>query len=150
MQDPFALAMTLSVRIEYTDLTHLGRDGDSDPRTRTIRLQEGMLDRLERSVLAHELIHIIHGDLKTKFGHYDDRDERRADEQAAHLLIDIEEYRIAEEKCGNHVEGIALDLNVMDWIVEAFERTLCRIGDLVYVNPRHGVGNWDAKIRAVA
>lgn len=150
MQDPYLLAMALDVRIEYTDLTHLGRDGDSDPRTRTIRLQTGMLGRLERSVLAHELIHIIYGDTKTMFGYYDDRAERRADEQAAHLLIDIEEYRIAEEKCGNHVEGIALELNVMDWIVEAFERTLCRIGDHVYVNPRHGVGNWDARIEAVA
>lgn len=150
MQDPFDLAMALGVRIEYTDLTHLGRDGDSDPRTRTIRLQEGMLHRLERSVLAHELIHIIHGDLKTMFGYYNDRDERRADEQAAHMLIEITEYRIAEEKCGNHVEGIALELNVMDWIVEAFERTLCRIGDHVYINPRYGVGNWDARIDAVA
>lgn len=150
MQDPFAIAKTLGVRIEYTDLTHLGRDGDSDPRTRTIRLQEGMLYRLERSVLAHELIHIIRGDQKTMFGYYDERDERRADELAAHMLIDLTEYRIAEEKCGNHVEGIALELCVMDWVVEAFERTLCRIGDHVYINPRHGVGQWDARVEVVA
>lgn len=150
MQDPFAIAKALGVRIEYTDLTHLGRDGDSDPRTRTIRLQAGMLYRLERSVLAHELIHIIRGDQKTMFGYYDERDERRADEQAAHMLIDFTEYRIAEEKCGNHVEGIALELGVIDWIVEAFERTLCRIGTHVYINPRHGAGQWDARIEAVA
>lgn len=150
MQHLFDLTETLGVRVEYANLSHLDRDGDYNRRTRTIRLQHGMLYRLERSVLAHELIHVIRGDEKTLFGYYDDRDERLADELCGQLLFDINEYRIAEEKCGNHVEGIALELCVMDWVVEAFERTLCRIGDHVYINPRHGIGQWDACIEVVA
>lgn len=145
MQDLYALATALRVRIEYADLSHLDRDGDYDRRTRIIRLQKGMLYRLERSVLAHELIHVIRDDQKTMFGFYEDRDERIADELAGQLLFTIPEYRAAEEKCGNHIEGIALELGVMDWIIESFERTLCRIGDHVYVNPKMGVGQWSEK-----
>lgn len=145
MQDPYSLAASLGIHIEHADLHHLGRDGDCNIDTGTIRLQAEMLPRLERSVLAHEISHFLRGDRRSMFGHYDARDERLADEFAARLLIDVEEYRLAEEKCGNYVEGIALELNVMDWVVEAFERTLSRISNYVYVNARHGVGQWDAR-----
>src|SRR5690606_10341567 len=70
MQHLFDLATELGVQVEYADLTHLDRDGDYDAATRTIRLQSGMLYRLERSVLAHELIHAYRGDQKTMFGLY--------------------------------------------------------------------------------
>ena len=147
MQHLFDLASELGVKIEYTDLTHLDRDGDYCHRTRTIRLQRGMLRRLEVSVLAHELAHAINGDQRTMFDYYDDKDERRADEWAALLLIDIDEYRYAEEKYGNDREHIAQELGVMDFIVEAFERTLTRIGDTVYVQSKQGAGQWAQKVR---
>lgn len=150
MQHLFALAELLRVHIEYGDLSHLERDGDYDRRTRTIRLQEGMLLRLERSVLAHELIHVIRDDEKTMFGFYDDRNERIADELCGQLLFDIADYRLAEEKCGNHVEGIALELGVMDWVIKAFERTLFRNGEFVYINPRMGIGQWSQRFEVVA
>lgn len=139
------LAVSLDVSIEYEDLTHLGRDGDCNIDTRTIRLQHGMLERLERCVCAHEIAHFIRGDRRTMFGYYDDRDERRADEWAAHFLIDITEYRIAEAKYGTNLEYIGQELNVMDYIVEAFERTMDRIGDTVYMDGRMGAGQWTRK-----
>lgn len=147
MQHLYNLAESLGVRLEYTDLTHLDRDGDCCIDTRTIRLQTGMLYRLERSVLAHELAHMIRGDRRTMFGFYDARDENRADEWAAHLLIDMEEYSIAEARCGNNIEAIAQELEVMDYLVEAYERTLSRIGDILYVGARLGDGQWQMKVR---
>lgn len=148
MQDLYSLAAALDITIEYTDLTHLERDGDSNIDTRTIRMQIGMLERLERSVLAHEIAHIISGDRRTMFGYYDDKDERRADEWAALFLIDPTEYRIAEAKCGNHIEYIAQELNVMDWVVETFERMLTRIGGEVFIGSKMGAGQWMMKVRA--
>lgn len=142
MKDLHNLATALGIRIEYADLTHLDRDGDSNIDTRTIRLQTGMLQRLERSVLAHEIAHIIRGDRHTMFGYYDKRDERRADEWAALHLIDLIEYQIAEAKFGNNIEYIAQELNVMDWVVEAFERMLLRVGNEIYIRSKMGAGQW--------
>lgn len=148
MHNLYALAESLGVRIEYADLTHLNRDGDCNLDTRTIRLQSGMLYRLERSVLAHELSHIIRGDKRSMFGHYDAKDERRADEMAAHMLINLHEYSIAEAKCGANLEGIAQELEVMDWIIEAYERTMQRIGDEIYFYAKMGAGQWAMKVSA--
>lgn len=145
MDELHALAESLGVHVEYADLTHLNRDGDCNIDTRTIRLQSGMLERLERCVCAHEIAHFMRGDRRNLFGFYDDRDERRADEWAAHHLIDITEYRIAEAKYGTNLEYIGQELNVMEYIVEAFEGTLDRIGGTVYMNGRMGAGQWSRK-----
>ncbi len=146
MQDLFDLAESLGVRIEYADLSHLDRDGDCNIDERVIRLQEGMLERLERSVLCHELAHFIRGDRRTMFGVYDERDERRADEWAAHYLIAMIDFEHAELKFGNNVEAIAQELNVMDYIVEAYMRTLDRLGDYLYAFARMGDGQWAKKV----
>lgn len=148
MQNLYALATKLGVQIEYTDLTHLDRDGDYNARTHTIRLQTGMLYRLERSVLAHELAHAIRKDRPTMFGYYNARDERCADEWAAHALVDPHEYRLAEEKFGSSTEYIAQELCVMDWVIDAYEQTLTKIGNTVYVGAKLGHGNWKAKYEA--
>lgn len=105
-----------------------------------------MLYRLERSVLAHEIAHFIRGDRRSMFGFYDEKDERRADEWAAHHLIDIDEYRLAEAKYGTNTEYIAMELNVMGYLVVAFERTLLRVGDTVYVMPKMGSKQWAMKV----
>lgn len=148
MQQLYDLAESLDARIEYADLTHLNRDGDCNIDTRTIRLQRGMLFRLERSVLAHELAHLIRGDRRTMFGHYDEVDELKADEWAAHFLIKIEDYSAAELRYGTNIEAIAQDLDVMDWIVEAYERTMLRIGGDVFINAKMGAGQWLLKVTA--
>ena len=142
MQTLFDLADDLGVRIEYANLDLLGRDGDYNKRTRTIRLQHGMVHRLERSVLAHELAHATRGDERTFFGYYDDRDERAADEWAAHFLIHPDEYRDAEERHNGKIDAIASDLYVLNRTVEAYQRTLRRIGNTVYVHPKYGVGQY--------
>ncbi len=148
MQHLFDLATELGVQVEYTDLTHLGRDGDYNRHTRTIRLQEGMLYRHHRSVLAHEIAHAIADDETTMFAHINERQERRADEWAAHYLIDRDEYQMAERKYGANIEWIAQELCVTDELVEAYERTLHRVGDSVYVNPKMGAGQWAQKVTA--
>lgn len=148
MEELFQLAAALGVTIEYADLTHLHRDGDCNLDTKTIRLQHGMLPRLERSVLAHELAHFIRGDRRTMFGFYDARSELRADEWAAHFLLNIADYKAAEAQFGCNTEAIAEELNVMDYIVEAFERTLNRVGEYIFVNAKMGAGQWTQKVRA--
>lgn len=138
MQPLYDYAMELDVRIEYDDLTHLQRYGDFHLASRTIRLQHGLLYRRERSTLAHELAHATFSDEPSMLEHTNRRQEARADEWAAHFLIDPHEYRIAEEKCGNNTEAIAIELHVTKRLVEAYERTLHRIGDAVYVKPAFG------------
>lgn len=145
MEQAHALAASLGAHVEYTDLTHLERDGDCNPDTKVIRLQEGMLPRLERCILTHECAHLIRGDRHTIFGYYNERDERHADEWAAQQLIDINEYRIAEAAYGNNTEAIAQELNVMGFIVEAYERILQRYGNTIYIRPRMGRGCWQER-----
>lgn len=149
MQRLYDLATTLGVRIEYADLTALNRDGDYNHHTRVIRLQEGMLPRLELCVGLHECGHAYYGDERNMFGYMNNRQERRADEYAAHHLIDPNEYRYAEAKYGTHTNWIAQELGVMQWVVDAFEGSLQRIGDDVYIHPRMGHGQHHTKLRAV-
>ncbi|MBK0420394.1 ImmA/IrrE family metallo-endopeptidase [Leucobacter sp. CSA1] len=150
MQALYDYAASRGVRIEYCDLRHLNRAGDCHPTTKTIRIQRGLLYRKERSVLAHELAHEYYGDEPDMFGKLSNRAEDRANEWAAHFLINPDEYRVAEEKYGTNTQWIAQELCVLQKLVVAYERTLCRIGDHVYINPRHGIGQWDARIKVVA
>ncbi|MEI3845364.1 MULTISPECIES: ImmA/IrrE family metallo-endopeptidase [unclassified Microbacterium] len=146
----YDMADALGVAIEYEDLSHLDRDGDYDARTHTIRLQAGMSYRLLRSTLAHELCHAVFGDVPSKFGPVNAKQERRADEWAALRLIDHREYRITEEAREGNVHLMAQDLDVIDDIVVAFQRVLLRVGETVYVGPRMGAGQWASKVAAEA
>ncbi|GGD33381.1 hypothetical protein GCM10010915_12200 [Microbacterium faecale] len=140
------VAHVLGVTIVYTDLTHLHRDGDYDHSTKTIRLQPNMTIRLKRSVLAHEIAHAIHGDVRTMFGPVNAKQERRADEWAALHLIRLDDYRRAEEIHNGHAPAIALELDVITRTVDAYRSMLERIGDMVYLRPGLGAGQWRAKI----
>ena len=139
----YDMADALGVRIEDADLSHLDRDGDYDLETNTIRLQEGMSHRLLRSTLAHELCHAVFGDVRSKFGPVNAKQERRADEWAALRLIHHEDYRQAEDAHDGNVQLIAQTLDVIDDIVEAYQRILVRVGETVYVGARMGAGQWD-------
>ncbi|WP_136057300.1 ImmA/IrrE family metallo-endopeptidase, partial [Microbacterium sp. K24] len=79
----FEIAEALNVTVEFADLSDMDRDGDYDAATHTIRLQCGMSLRLLRSVFAHELCHAVFGDVRSKFGPVNAKQERRADEWAA-------------------------------------------------------------------
>lgn len=146
MRELYDYATKLGVSIEYTNLK--GRIGGYRHDRRHIRIQTGMLYRKERSVLAHELAHATFGDEPDMFGQMSKRAEDRADEWAAHFLIDRDEYRLAEEKFGTNVEWIAQELYVLKKIVIAYERTLQRIGDEIYMCPKMGTGQWLAKVGA--
>lgn len=142
MKHLYDIAQALGLRIEHTDLTDLDRDGDYCAETNTIRLQTGMTRRLARSVLAHELAHAVFGDVPSMFGPVNAKQERRADEWAALRLISREDYRIAETVHGGHVAAMAVELDVMPDIVEAYQRVLLRVGDTVYTRTRMGAGQW--------
>ena len=142
----YDMAAALGVRIVHTDLTHLHRDGDYNVKTNTIRLQEGMTRRLLRSVLAHELCHAVFGDVPSRFGPVNAKQERRADEWAALRLINPSRYREVELIRDGNVPLMAQDLDVIDDIVHAFQRILQRIGDHTYVDPRMGAGQWAHKV----
>lgn len=146
MQDLYDYAKALGVRVEYADLSHLDRTGDYCRRTRVIRLQEGMMPRKTRHVLAHELAHAVFDDEASMFIDLHRWQEDRADEWAAHLLIDVADFKEAEEKHSGHIPSIASELYVLEKTVRAFMRTLTRIGDTVYVNSKQGAGQWDMKV----
>ena len=141
------MAGALGITIEYVELAT--RDGEYRHDLNRIRLRAGMTLRKERSVLAHELAHAIWGDVPSKFGPVNAKQERRADEWAALCLITPERYRAAEERWEGHLGAMAYDLGVTTKLVVAFQRVLARIGDTVYVDPRMGAGQWAEKVPAV-
>lgn len=138
------MAGALGVTIEYVDL--LTRDGEYRHDLKRIRLRSGMTMRKEICALAHELAHAVWGDVPSKFGPVNAKQERRADEWAALLLIAPERYRTAEEQWDGHLGAMAYDLGVTTKIVTAFQRVLARIGDTVYVDSRMGTGQWAQKV----
>jgi hypothetical protein len=144
----YQIAAMLGVTVIFADLTHLGRDGDYNAKTNTIRLQEGMSSRLLRSVFAHELCHAVWGDVPSRFGPVNAKQERRADEWAALRLIDLDDYREVEHLREGNIALMAQDLEVIDDIVRAYQRILQRFGDTIYVAPRMGVGQWTHKVEA--
>lgn len=129
------------VAVEYGRLRD-GRDGEYIHAKRLIRLREGMHSRLHRSVLAHELGHAAFGDVPSKFGPVNAKQERRAEEWAALRLINLDDYRHLEAIHNGHPGAIAIDLGVMRSIVVAFQGLLTRIGDTTYLDPRLGEGQW--------
>lgn len=132
----------LGVTVRYADLPD-DRDGEYIHRSRVIRLRRGMTARLHRSVLAHECAHAVFEDAPSMFGPVTAKQERRADEWAALRLISPEEYRHAEALCHGHIGAMAVELNVIVDLVEAYQRILTRIGDTVYVDAKMGAGQWE-------
>lgn len=119
----------------------------SDPR-RHIEVLDGMDPVKTLSAFAHEAGHAALCHVPSLFDHVTARQERAADEWAAHFLIDPTEYRLAEAKYGTRVDWIAQELGVLKRLVVAFEHTLDRIGNTVYVNPRMGARQYTARIPA--
>lgn len=138
------MAEALGLTIEYVELST--RDGEYREDLKRIRLREGMTLRKEISALAHELAHAVFGDVPSKFGPVNAKQERRADEWAALQLIPVDRYRASEERWEGHAAAMAYDLGVTVRLVTAFQRVLARIGDDVYVDARMGAGQWADKV----
>lgn len=90
--------------------------------TRTISTRRGMSITQYRSTLAHELGHAYYGDEPTGNGHYDQRQEARADEYAARLLIPRDSFDTAYRWCqGDHRE-LADELEVTQHLLAVYMR----------------------------
>lgn len=89
-----------------------GPPGWYDHQHRVISTRRGQSCTQYRSVLAHELGHAAHGDLPTGNGYFDQRQERRADEYAAQLLISPVEFEAAAIWHQDRLPAIADDLEV--------------------------------------
>lgn len=100
--------------------------GGFDPRSRTIRVRPGMSVRTTRSVIAHELGHAVLGHVATADPAARARQEERADDWAAALLISPRAYAEAEAARGPHPASLAFDLGVTIELVLAFQRVLAR------------------------
>ena len=74
-----------------------------------------------RCVLAHEISHARHAD---GAGHEDKWVERRANQEAALMLIDPLEYAYAETIYEGNVMGMARELNVVPWVITAYRERL--------------------------
>lgn len=98
-----------------------GKKGWYDHATRTISTRRGMSIQQYRSVLAHELGHAAHGDTPTGNGHYDQRQERRADEYAARLLISPIEFEAAATWHHGHLPAIADELEVTKHLLKTWQ-----------------------------
>lgn len=120
----------LLLLVEQHGLRLIERPGPSrggfDPSTSTIRLAPGMSTRTTCSVLAHELAHAVLGHTPTADPTARARQEHRADEWAARLLITPEGYAAAERTRGPHLASLAFELGVTVEIVAAYQRLLAR------------------------
>lgn len=102
--------------------------GGYDDAARRIRLDPHMSARTARSVLAHELGHAALGHTVTTDPVRRHRQERRADEWAARLLITPAAYAAAEALRGAHRASLAFELGVTIELVAAYQRLLQRAG----------------------
>lgn len=98
-----------------------GKKGWYDHATRTISTRRGMSIQQYRSVLAHELGHAHYGDTPTGNGHFDQRQERRADEYAARLLISPIEFEAAATWHHGHLPAIADELEVTKHLLKTWQ-----------------------------
>ena len=74
-----------------------------------------------RCVLAHEISHARHMDAGCRV---DKWVERRADQEAAKMLIDPLEYAYAEVVYEGNVMGMARELDVLPWVIAAYRERL--------------------------
>lgn len=89
--------------------------------TRIIYLNDGLSDVQARCVLAHEISHARHGDTACMAGAWT---ERRADMDAARMLVNPASYAMAERIYEGDQWRIAQELGVMPWVVDAYRTWL--------------------------
>lgn len=107
------------VRVMRADLPG-DMDGAYMLRSNTILLDTGLVDWEELPVLMHEMVHWRRGD----DGPQSARVERSIDEAVALQLVDPTDYARAEAQLGWHTGGIAVELDVPRWVVQAYRRVL--------------------------
>lgn len=98
-----------------------GRPGWYDHHRRIISTRRGQSISQYKSVLAHELGHAAHRDTPTGNGHFDQRQERRADEYAARILINPHDFEAAAIWHHGHLPAIADELEVTQHILKTWQ-----------------------------
>lgn len=88
--------------------------------TRTISTRRGLSIQAYKSTLAHELGHATYHDEPTGHGHYDRRQETRADKWAACVLIDNDAFENAYRWHRGHLPAIADELEVTHHILDVW------------------------------
>lgn len=79
-----------------------------------------------KSTLAHELGHAVYNDGHTGHGHVDRRQEHRADQFAAQLLIDPVELAELAKWHGDDLDSLAADLEVTPHILHTYLKMNCK------------------------
>ena len=92
--------------------------------THTISTRRGMSIQQYRSTLAHELGHAHYGDHPTGHGHYDQKQEARADRYAARLLIDPATFDTAYRWCQGNLQELADELEVTQHLLRVYLTTI--------------------------
>lgn len=90
---------------------------------RAIWVDSRLSDRYAAPVLAHELIHAHRGDP----GHQPAHIEQLIDERVARMYVDPLAYAQAEQYRGPYAAAIADELDLPQWVVEAWQRRLLRV-----------------------
>ena len=98
-----------------------GHPGWYDHHRRIISTRRGQSISQYKSVLAHELGHAAHRDTPTGNGHYDQRQERRADEYAARILINPTDFESAAIWHHGHLPAIADELEVTHHLLKTWQ-----------------------------
>lgn len=120
--DPYAHAEGLGVTVVWGD-PGPGLVGLYDHGHRRIVLRDGLTRRVERCVLAHEILHHEHGDELTRDPMWAARREERCDRVAASRLIRWEDY-LAAAVATDDPGALCLELDVTAWILSAYHRAL--------------------------
>lgn len=99
-----------------------GIEGYYEPTDETIHLSNRLNAIQRECVMAHEASHAYHGDALPSKAR-----EARADEEAARLLINVDQYA-ALERVNDNIWWLAQELGVMPWVVVAFRKYLNEVG----------------------
>ncbi len=117
MFDIEAYANTLGITVAYRPLPDHLPPAWWNPRSKTITAREGLPRRKVRSLIAHELGHAHYGHTIST-----PKAERQADQYAAQLLINADDYRRAEAAYGTSIEKLAYELDVTPSLIVAWRR----------------------------
>lgn len=118
MRDPWEVAQEAGIPVSWANLPE-GIDGLWASRIGVILLDKRLTERYARCVLAHELSHALHGDRDDVSDLEHERHERRADREAAAMLIDprhVERLRQSDLTMAQ----AAAELNVTEELLTVF------------------------------
>ncbi|WP_291053628.1 ImmA/IrrE family metallo-endopeptidase [Herbiconiux sp.] len=135
-----ALRLGIRIHLAHLDEVEEGLLGFYDHDDSAIYVEIGLTRAERHEVIAHELGH-------AKYCHTCDSEvgERQANAFAASILVNPEVYARAEA-ISYDLDFIAEELDVTRQVVIDYQRyCLERIGNVTYVKPKMGAGQWIAR-----